>query len=128
MSPVQSNSRQNASREKVTVDGGRPALDRVLEGLSRKYDRCVLYHLVDSEPAEFEELVNAVVAVKAEGTGTVPADVRKEIRIELYHMRLPKLEDLGIIEFDPRSGLIRYRNPPPHFEEFLHLARELDEE
>lgn len=128
MSPPQFNSRQMVPKGKVTVDGGRPALDRVLEGLSRKYDRCVLYHLMDCEPAEFEELVDAVVALETGGAATVPTDVRTEIRIELYHMRLPKLEDLGIIEFDHRSGLIRYRNPPPHFEEFLHLARELDEE
>lgn len=128
MSKSRSNCRRDGPRGQVTADGGRPALDRVLEGLSRERDRHILYHLMDNEPTEFDELVDAIAAVEAgRSAAAVPDDVHEEIRTKLYHMRLPKLEDLGIIEFDERSGAVRYRNPPPHFEEFLHLARDLDE-
>ena len=113
----------------IIVDGGRAALDRVLEALSQEQDRHVLYHLVDNESAEFDELVDVVAAAEI-GTSAEVArdDERTEIRTKLHHVRLPKLEDLGVVEYDKRNGAVRYRSPPPHFEEFLQLAQHLEED
>lgn len=128
MNHSHSNGRRAGLREQLTVDGGRPALDRVLEALSRREDRRILYYLMEHEPAEFNELVDAVAAMRTDSSVAVAADVREEIELKLHHIRLPKLEDLGIIEYDHRSGTVRYRAPPTHFEEFIRLARELEEE
>lgn len=127
MTKPQSECWHEVSRGLITADGGRQALDRVLESLSREYDRCILYYLMDHEPADFEELVNEVVVLETDESAAVaPEEVCQEIRMRLYHKRLPKLADLGLIEYDERSGTVRYRNPPPNLEEFLHLARELE--
>lgn len=121
--------RSDGRHERACVDGGRPPLDRVLEGLSRELDRRILYHLADDEPAEFDDLVTAVGGdLSGESPDSIPADVESELRIRLHHVRLPKLERLGIVEYDPRSQAVRFRNPPPRFEEFLELARELEED
>lgn len=114
-------------RDPFSSDGGRTALDRVLKGLTRRYDRYVLYHLIENEPAEFDELVDAVVALETgRSAAAAPDGVREEIRAELHHTVLPKLQHLGIVEYDRRSDAIRYQNPPSYLEEFLHLVRELD--
>ena len=112
----------------VVSDGGRQPLDRVLEALSRETDRYILYYLHENGSATFDELVDGVIAVGAdEPPITVSDTVRREIRTNLHHKRLPKLEDLGIVEYDQRNGSVCYRNPPPHFRDFLQLARDLDD-
>lgn len=35
---------------------------------------------------------------------------RSEARLELYHVHLPAMADVGAIEFDPRSGMVRGPN------------------
>lgn len=114
--------------EAAVSDGGRPPLDRVLEALSRECDRCILYTLMENEVVELDDVIDEVLERESgEPATTASDDVRREIRAKLHHQRLPKLEDLGIVEYDHRNGSVRYRNPPPHFEKFLQLARELDE-
>lgn len=111
---------------RLVTDGGRPALDVVLEGLSRECDRYILYALAESEVVEFDDLVDTVAGHRS--GEPVPSDeVREETRLLLHHARLPKLEGLGIVEYDERTSVVRYRDPPRHFEEFLDLTRELDE-
>lgn len=35
--------------------------------------------------------------------------VAERVEIALYHVDLPKLADTGVLEFDPRSKTVRYR-------------------
>lgn len=110
----------------MAADGGKGRLDRILEGLARPRRRRVLYALAEEQPQEIEELTAAVVEYETDGE---PADADREaVEAMLYHNALPKLATLGLVDYDPRSGSVCFRNPPPELEEFLILCRELDTE
>ena len=36
---------------------------------------------------------------------------RHRLEVLFHHAALPKLADLGLVEYDPRSGTVRYRGP-----------------
>lgn len=113
----------------VEPDGGLSPLDRVLEALSRETDRYILYYLTENEAVELDDLVDGLVTSETDQPpSAVSEELRREICIELHHERLPRLEDLGIVEYDHRTGAVRYRNPPQHLREFLELARELEDQ
>jgi hypothetical protein len=56
-------------------------------------------------PFEFDGLVDHL----ARGDGlTADSRTREEIAIDLHHRHLPKLAEAEVIEFAPKSGIIRY--------------------
>lgn len=113
----------------VVSDGGKEPLQRVLEALSIPHCRYLCYYLVENEPADVEECAAAVAARETDRPPSeVPASRCEDVEAMLVHNHLPRLADLRIVEYDPRSGAVRYRDPPPHFERFLELAREIETE
>lgn len=49
------------------------------------------------------------VATVADLTSEVESGVTdEEIAIQLHHSALPRLDDAGIVEYDPRSNTVRY--------------------
>lgn len=81
-----------------------PKVDRVLEGLSHHLRREVVYyfeHTCSGNAASFDE----VVAHVEEG---VPHASGERLAIALTHCHLPRLQQLGWLEFDRRSEEIRY--------------------
>lgn len=54
-----------------------------------------------------------------------PADDRRRVEVALHHHELPKLEQVGVIEYDARSRTVRYRGHPL-LEELLAVAAEND--
>lgn len=109
------------------ADGGQSELDRVLDAISHRRRRFVLYCLREDEPRDFDTVVEAVVEYEAQQTiDHVCETVRDRVRANLYHMHLPKLADRKIIEYDERSGAVRYREPPDALQKFLVLSEELE--
>ena len=114
----------------LRTDGGsgRPAgssqlsLDAILGALSNVYRRDVLYFLVDSTdpvvPAE--EVMDELVTRETERTGERPN--RDNIELELLHFHLPKLADLGLVDYDNRHKDIHYHSNP-RLEEWLNRVR-----
>ncbi|WP_225336160.1 DUF7344 domain-containing protein [Halomicrobium urmianum] len=43
---------------------------------------------------------------------TETADDREQVAIRLTHVTLPKLDDVGLVEYDRQSHTVRYREPP----------------
>lgn len=88
-------------------------LDDVLDLLANSRRRDVLYYLASTELTDVGTLAEEMAALD-EGCSVdeVPQENRKRIQIELVHMHLPKLDDAGAIEFDPRSEIIRCREVP----------------
>ncbi|AEH35352.1 hypothetical protein Halxa_0713 [Halopiger xanaduensis SH-6] len=58
---------------------------------------------------------------ESESASTASGDRRRQIRTELQHVHLPKLEDAGVLEHDPRSETVRYWTQPS-LEEWLEHA------
>lgn len=84
------------------------SLDGDLSLLASRQRRLVLRYLVreSTTPASIDE----IVAYIADNTAADRTASGKAVRIELYHRTLPKLEHHGLIEYDWRSGDVRYRS------------------
>ncbi|TYT61888.1 DUF7344 domain-containing protein [Natrialba swarupiae] len=104
-----------------------PSLDVVFDLLSNHRRRYVLYFLYDRPDgvATLEEVTDNVVAFenREEGSELVSEIDRQklEIRTELQHVHVPKLEDSGVLEYDRRSETVRYWTQPT-LEEWLEHA------
>lgn len=92
--------------------------------LANPRSRYVAYHLLEAETAHLDELAEHVAAEEYEASP--PEDLTEAVRADLYHNHLPKLADVDGIEYDERSGAVRWRDPPAHFEELVEFARDLD--
>lgn len=82
-----------------------PALDEPLSALATWRGRCVVYYLekTDEGIASFDHLAGVVLDHEEEATESERVDSI------LHHRTLPHLQDAGIVEYDRRSGAVRYR-------------------
>ncbi|MFB6201942.1 MAG: ArsR family transcriptional regulator [Halorhabdus sp.] len=55
----------------------------------------------------FEALVDQVHSLGSDSSNGPRRD-REELAIQLRHTHLPKLADRGVVEFDHRTGVVRY--------------------
>lgn len=84
------------------------SLDATLELLANHDRRRVLGYLMDDSDgtATVEELVDHVAEKRAERTDD--ALDTDQIETRLHHVHIPKLADAGVVEYDHRSGEVRY--------------------
>ncbi|WP_436344395.1 DUF7344 domain-containing protein [Natronorubrum sp. FCH18a] len=126
-----------------------PSLDLIFDLLSNRRRRYALYYMHDQPDgvATLDELANAIVALQgtdsseesaianeasATASETDTSDAadsdtdcdqrRLQVRTELQHTHLPKLEDAGVLDHDQRSETVRYWNQPS-LEEWLEHAK-----
>ncbi|MDQ2049661.1 hypothetical protein RBH26_04110 [Natronolimnohabitans sp. A-GB9] len=112
-----------------------PSLDLIFDLLSNRHRRHALYYLYDQPDgvATIDELADAIIARQStdsttDGTtgdadsASSPEVRRQRIRTELQHTHLPKLEDAGVLDHDPRSKTVRYWSQPS-LEEWLEHAK-----
>lgn len=104
-------------------------LDTVFDVLRSPQRRYLLYYLNDSVKAvlSLEELVEAVRQYEAADSEGDELPPRQPIRTNLIHVQLPRLASMGVLDYDIRSGTVRFRGYAP-LEEWLERARrhELD--
>jgi len=100
------------------MDDGSDRLERELIALASPERRRVLDHFVatDTEVADLEVLSCKVATVRADG-GSESASTAGA-RARLHHVHLPKLADCDLVEYDPRSGTVRYQ-PDETVEELI---------
>lgn len=103
------------SQTRLAVENGKPividvetALDEVYSALANERRRTVLCVLMrESVPMGLETLVEKVTAQERPAdSGTESTELTKQVRISLYHNHLPKLGDLGLIEFDAEEKTV----------------------
>lgn len=118
--PPTGGDRGEGRRLRVVVDGGRSLLDRVFDSLSHPRRRCVLYYLRDQETVAVDDLA-ATVAAWERGVPeeAVSEETTRRVHADLRHVHLPKLERNGLLEYDSRSGTVRYGVQPDALDEFL---------
>lgn len=103
------------------------SLDAMLDVLADYHRRCILDFLqqTDHQTASFEELVNQLYKEQEKFHGQQLT--HDKIQIALRHHHLPKLEDLGIVEYDSRSQTIRYQ-PNDRLKELYDYIRDFQRE
>ena len=93
------------------------SLSEVFDVLQNARRRHVLKHLRGTEVAEFDDLVDYVAACDAGvEPGGADSGTRKAAYTSLYQSHLPKLADLGVVEYDHDAGRI---GRGPCFEDVL---------
>lgn len=98
--------------------GTRPD-SRAFDALANSYRRQLLLALFDENPQDDDDLDPLDLLVEGE-----TADDLTATRIELTHMHLPKLADMGFIEWDRESGEL---SKGPNWKEIAPLLRLMHE-
>lgn len=83
--------------------------DACLRLVSDKHRRAVIQHLRDESSLEttIDDLTRQLHGDPVSGNGG--GQDRDQLAVRLVHSHLPKLADYGVIEYDLRSGTVRYR-------------------
>lgn len=103
-------------------DGGHSLTERIFGTLANNRRRYILYSLQDNKHMDVETLATQIAAWEENlPIEDVPEDVYESVLTNLLHSHLPKLADYGFIDYDARSGAIRYTNVPSLLEEALSL-------
>lgn len=97
-------------------------LDDTLRVLADERRRDMLYMLEESDSDSFtySEVIEAVW-----NGGDDSEDYSNQLKIEMTHVHLPKMEEKGVLEYDERSEIIRY-DPDEELRELLGVVEELD--
>lgn len=83
-----------------------PGLDAILNVLAAG-DRREIVHVL-RERASSETTVDDLAKLLA-ADGLVTENDSRLLSIKLHHAHLPKLDDHGLVEFDPERGSVRYQ-------------------
>lgn len=89
------------------------SLDLLLDALANRRARYVLSYFESAsvDVADLEDLVHYIVERENEaGLVTDADDHHQRVAISLHHNRLPKLDETTVIDYDPRSNTVRYRD------------------
>jgi len=114
--------------EGVTTDGGpsisderatRAGLDELFEVLADGDRRRILAYLADTDDgvAAFSDIIEHVADDSAEESTD-----KERVAVSMHHTHLPKLADANLVEYDPRSEVVRYRGGPA-VSDWVELAR-----
>ncbi|WP_277555699.1 DUF7344 domain-containing protein [Halobaculum limi] len=85
------------------------SLDACLHLVADRNRRRVIHHLRHEATGTLtvDELVDQFHSSGSDSKDGPPQD-REELAIQLHHVHLPKLAEHGVVEFEHRSGAIRY--------------------
>ncbi|MDS0475793.1 hypothetical protein [Natrinema sp. 1APR25-10V2] len=114
------------SRTAVRTDGGGGGLDRLLDLVSSHRRRYALYYLRKNEAATVDELAEQLATNRETVSESPSTEQLNRARGALIHTVLPRLQAAGCIEYDRRSGTIRYRQPTQSLTTVLDVCSELE--
>lgn len=107
--------------------GALPRLNQYFDALSNERRRYLLYYLQGRATASVDDLARAVVAREtARPPGSLAEDDYANAMSELHHKHLPRLVDYGLVEYDPRSRQVRFRESNRTFAALLWLSQLLE--
>lgn len=108
------------------VEGDPLSLEEIFNALASKRRRCLLYALRDGEvAASVEEVRDQLAEWEAEQGVTPDGEHCRQLDLTLFHTHLPKLDRMGVLDFDARTETIRYHGHPL-LEQWLVQTREMD--
>jgi hypothetical protein len=105
----------------------RRSLDVLLDVLADEQRRCLLAYLLDRDAIveSFENLTDGVIEELERRRGVRPS--REVIGTDLRHRHLPRLADVGALEYDPRSRTVRFHGHE-RLERLYERIQSLEEE
>lgn len=105
--------------------GNELSLDACLEVLANRQRRAVLGYFLeaDTDNATIDELVAEIIDAETRATGERPG--HDTIATTLFHVHLPKFENAGVIEYEPRHLDVRYRGDSK-IEELYRMIEEYE--
>lgn len=77
-------------------------LDKASQALTSHYRRWILYVLMVRNVGTFSELVSLIQLLSNRANGEDVDETK--IRVKLQQIHLPKLADMGFIDYDSRNG------------------------
>jgi len=99
--------------------------DEVFEVLSSSRRRMILYHLYQrGGEAVLRDLARDTA--KAESEDEIDDDVVKRFYISLYQTHVPKLEKVGLVQYDSDSKVVSLTDKIEDVEEILQIESEPD--
>lgn len=102
-------------------------LDDVVATLAHRRRRYALYHLRDEEILDIDALARQVVAWDTDRSpAAVSDDEVEKVLLEFKHSHLSMLRDARCIEYDERSDVVRYREPPEPLADLLDVLAEVE--
>lgn len=81
-----------------------PSVNPLLGTLSHSYRRELIYYFESRPQTDADSLATIVSHIDER----LSATSRSEVETALHHTHLPKLEERGWIDYDPRAQTIRY--------------------
>jgi DNA-binding transcriptional ArsR family regulator len=99
-------------------------VDDVFTALAAMRRREVVYELGQRPEgvATVDELVDRLLAREEDTLAEPPVNHRERVTAALLHNHLPRLDELGVVEFDRRSGTVRFRGDAAVEEWIEHAA------
>jgi hypothetical protein len=114
-----------------SADRGEPepedlSLDVVFEVLKNQRRRYVLRHLKEREEiVSLGALAEHVAAQENDkSVDTITSDERKRVYVGLYQCHLPKMDDMGIVEFNRDRGRVALTDTATELDEYLNVGTE----
>jgi len=103
----------------MTAKARELSIDAAFEVLADRYRRGIIRRLrASGGTATIDQLVDSVL----EEVDTTASPGPQVVRVRLHHVHIPKLRDVGLVEWDADSGAVHYR-PHELVEELLAVCR-----
>lgn len=110
------------------VPPDRTPIERLLDALNDRRRRELLYLLQDVDVVDVESVVRSLAASERDARPReVSDDDLQETRTALHHNHLPRLRQLGLVDFDRRSEMLRLNITDDEQATLLATVREFDE-
>jgi CheY-like chemotaxis protein len=91
--------------------------------LSDPIRRTVLFHLKNERRASFDDLIGVTLATHPPRTPAMSDDEKRSaIGNALFHLHLPKLEMLGVVDWEPETGVVALRADPDRLTDWLDVS------
>jgi hypothetical protein len=129
--PPETQSSTGRLPDSSSADRGEPepedlSLDVVFEVLKNQRRRYVLRHLKEREEiVSLGALAEHVAAQENDkSVDTITSDERKRVYVGLYQCHLPKMDDMGIVEFNRDRGRVALTDTATELDEYLNVGTE----
>lgn len=103
------------------------AVDELFRLLSDRYVRHTLFYLSSNSTTSLDELADVIAGLEATAQETIVTPVdRDRIRIRLYHVVLPRLDEAEYIHFDSTDHTVERASIPSLVSTLLEELRNPD--